>query len=165
MPYLLGERSPRWDHKARGAFVGLDVTTGQDQMARAVLEGVGFNLKVILDALNSQSPIDALTMIGGGAKGALWLQILADIWQKPLHLPTYREEATSLGAAVCGGVGVGLYPDYHVVRTLNPTVKTIAPNPANAGRYQTLYKIFDQTYAALAPVYAALADYRKEAAE
>ena len=162
LPYLLGERSPRWNHKARGAFLGLDVTTTKPQMARAVLEGVGYNLKIILDALDAFSPIGALTMIGGGAKGALWLQILADIWQRLLQLPAYREEATSLGAAICGGVGVGIYSDYRVVEQLNPIQRTVAPNPENADRYQELLKLFDASYKALLPVYDALDAYRKE---
>lgn len=162
LPYLLGERSPRWNHKARGAFLGLDVTTTKPQMARAVLEGVGYNLKIILDALDAFSPIGALTMIGGGAKGALWLQILADIWQRPLQLPAYREEATSLGAAVCGGVGVGIYPDFRVVEQLNPIQKTVLPNVENAARYQELLKLFDASYEALLPVYDALDAYRKK---
>ena len=55
-----------------------------------------------------RQPIDRVTVIGGGAKGRVWLQILADIWQKPLSVPRYREEATSMGAAVCAGVGLSL---------------------------------------------------------
>lgn len=160
LPYLLGERSPRWDHAARGAFVGLGVTTTKAEMSRAVMEGVGYNLKVILDILDERQPIEALTVIGGGAKGRLWLEILADIWQKPLEAPAYLEEATSLGAAVCGGVGVGMFPDYSVARRFNKTAGRIEPNPANADRYKILYQAFNEAYEALRPVYGALAAYR-----
>ncbi|MBD5094416.1 MAG: xylulokinase [Subdoligranulum sp.] len=165
LPYLLGERSPRWNHAARGAFVGLDITTTRAEMSRAVMEGVGYNLKVILDILEGRQPIEALTLIGGGAKGRLWLEILADIWQKPLEVPAYLEEATSLGAAVCGGVGVGLFPDYSAVRQFNKTVERIEPNRANAGRYQTLYAAFNEAYEALVPVYGKLAAYRAQTEE
>lgn len=157
LPYLLGERSPRWNHAARGAFVGMDVTTTKAELGRAVLEGVGFNLKVILDILEGQKPLEALTVIGGGAKGRLWLQILADIWQKPLEVSACPEEATSLGAAVCGGVGTGMFADYHVVKHFNRTEMTILPDPGRAVQYRKLYGIFNRTYEALVPIYAELA--------
>lgn len=100
LPYLLGERSPRWNANARGAMVGMNITTGKGELTRAVMEGVGFNLKVILEALESQHPIEELTLIGGGAQGALWLQILSDIWQKKVVVPQFLEEATKHGG--CG---------------------------------------------------------------
>lgn len=161
LPYLLGERSPRWDHEARGAFIGLSASTSRGEMARSVMEGVGFNLKTILDVVQGQAPTESLTMIGGGTKGRLWLQILADIWQKPLTLPAYREEATSLGAAVCGGVGIGLYPDYHVAVKMNPGVERVTPNEEKGAQYQRLYEVFESAYTALKPVYRQLAQLRE----
>lgn len=98
LPYLLGERSAPVDHDARGAFLGLRVGTTKGDLVRAVLEGVGYNLKIIRDILRRSAPMDSLTVIGGGAKGRTWLQILADIWEQELTLPRYREEATSMGA-------------------------------------------------------------------
>ena len=162
LPYLLGERSPRWDTRARGAFVGLSASTGRGAMARAVMEGVGFNLRVILESIESRLPVEKLTMIGGGTKGKLWMQILSDIWQKPLLLPQYREEATSLGAAICGGVGIGLYPDYHVAAALNPEAEELTPNRALANRYGQLYDAFNAAYEALRPVYRQLSEVWEE---
>lgn len=161
LPYLLGERSPRWNHMARGAFIGMDVRTKKADMARAVLEGVGFNLKVILDILENRQRTESLNLIGGGAKGSLWPRILADIWGKPLNLPAYSEEATSLGAAVCGGVGIGLYPDYRVVKKFNPTAAVVMPDAARTEIYGKYYEIFNQAYEALQPVYAKLAQIRQ----
>lgn len=163
LPYLLGERSPRWNHDARGAFLGIHADTGKGELARAVLEGVGFNLKVILDILEEKAPVDALTVIGGGAKGKLWLEILANIWGKPLEVPVQLEEATSLGAAICGGVGVGLFPDYEIVRRFNPVREVISPDPSVD--YTALYAAFNQAYEALVPLYKTLAGLRKEGAE
>ena len=157
LPYLLGERSPRWNHKARGAFVGMGASTTKGDMARAVLEGVGFNLKVILDALEQRDAVDELVVIGGGAKGDTWLQILADIWQKPLAVPVFLEEATSLGAIICAGVGAGVFSDYSAIERFNPIQKRIAPNPEHAGTYDTLFRIFEETYQSLLPVYERLA--------
>lgn len=163
LPYLLGERSPRWNHRARGAFIGMDVRTAKPDMARAVLEGVGFNLKVILDILKARQGIESLILIGGGAKGKLWPQILADIWGMPLNLPVYSEEATSLGAAVCGGVGIGMYSDYRVVKGFNRIREIIRPDVARTEIYKRYYEIFNQAYEALRPVYEKLARIREAA--
>lgn len=161
LPYLLGERSPRWDHDARGAFVGMGVSTNKGDMTRAVLEGVGYNLKIILDILRTQYPMEKLTMIGGGAKGATWLRILSDIWQIRLELPLYREEATSMGAAVAGGVGIGLYKDYSVIEQMNPVKDSVEPNAALKDTYARCFDLFNETYDALKPIYARMAQEKR----
>jgi len=158
LPYLLGERSPIWDHDARGAFVGLGIASTKGEMARAILEGVGFNLKTILDIFEKDTPADDVIMIGAGVKGDIWLKILADIWQKPLLVPEYLEEATSMGAAICGGVGVGAYKDFSVAEKLNKPVRRIEPDKGKAKVYSDLYEIFLDTYRQLKPIYNSLAD-------
>ncbi len=160
LPYLLGERSPRWNPDARGAFLGLNITSCKGDLSRSVLEGVGFNLKVILDILEGQQPIDDLILIGGGAKGDVWMQILADIWQKPVMIPKYLGEATSMGAAICAGVGVGIYKDYTAALQMNPVQRIITPRAQYKERYEALYEIFNAAYEAMVPVYERLADYR-----
>lgn len=146
LPYLLGERSPRWNHKARGAFIGMTISTTKDDFARAILEGVGYNLKVILDIFDLREPIKNMLLIGGGAKGEVWQQILADIWQKPLMIPEYLEEATSIGAAVCAGVGIGAYSSFSATKDFNRVVKTVYPNPENFALYQRMYRAFNEAY-------------------
>lgn len=158
LPYLLGERSPHWNHDARGAFVGLGISTNKADMVRAVLEGVGYNLKIILDCMEAFAPVDEIVMIGGGTNGKLWLQILSDIWQKPLMIPEFLEEATSLGAAICGGVGVGAFPDFSVADQFIRRKDTIKPNQNNSTVYQRMYAVFCKTYEQLKPVYKELAD-------
>lgn len=153
LPYLLGERSPRWNHNARGAFIGLGISTKKSDLTRSVLEGVGYNLKIILDIFNQNSPIDKLIMIGGGAKGTMWTQILADIWQKELFIPQYLEEATSMGAAVCAGVGVGAFNDFGVMNKFNQIRKTILPNPENKKVYEKMYTAFNMAYDGLLDTY------------
>lgn len=157
LPYLLGERSPRWNHEATGAFVGFRVTSTKYHMARSVLEGVGYNLKVILDILDTNKSISEIILIGGGAKGEVWAQILADIWQKPLLIPAYLEEATSMGAAVCGGIGIGAFEDYSIMDKCNAVKKVIQPNKENAKIYEKLYKVFDSYYDNICSTYSMLA--------
>lgn len=157
LPYLLGERSPRWNIDARGAFIGMGISTTKADFARSVLEGVGYNLKVILDILEGYRPMDRVTVIGGGAKGKVWLQILADIWQKTLEVPTYLEEATSMGAAVCAGVGIGAFSDFSVMDRLNRPALEIRPNTEHSETYQRMYQAFQQAYDGLLKTYELLA--------
>jgi xylulokinase len=158
LPYLLGERSPHWNPLARAAFVGLSMPNGQAEMARVVMEGVAFNLRHILDCLRGQGVnIEAMRLIGGGSKSALWRQILADIYNLPILRLNLSAEATALGAAIAGGVGVGLYPDFGVARDLIPVTEAETPNPATRARYEALYQLFKQSYAALEPIYEQLA--------
>lgn len=156
LPYLLGERSPRWNPDAQGAFVGLKMTSTKADICRAVLEGVGYNLKVILDIFDAARPIDRVIMIGGGAQGTTWLQILSDIWGKPLLVPEYPEEATSMGAAVCGGVGIGAFPDFKAVSKFNAVRSEVRPRPERVETYARLYALFNEAYEALVPVYSKL---------
>ena len=158
LPYLLGERSPYWNPQARGAFVGLTMAHGRPEMARAVLEGVAFNLRLILDALRAQGAgITAMRLIGGAARSALWRQILADVFGLPILLPALLAEATSLGAAIAGGVGVGLYRDFGVAQQFVQVHAAERPDPAAQARYAELYPLFAETYRALEPVFGKLA--------
>lgn len=158
LPHLLGERAPYWNPAARGAFVGLAMPHGRPHVVRAVLEGVAFHLRLILDALRRQgAPIRAMRLIGGAARSALWRQILADALGLPILLPALTAEATSLGAAIAGGVGVGLYPDYRVARRFIPAAEAEKPDPTTAARYAEMLALYTEAYRALEPIFAKLA--------
>jgi xylulokinase len=137
--------------------VGLGISSGKGDMARAVLEGVAFNLRTILEILGNYTEIGNLTMIGGGTKGAAWLEIFADVWRRTLEVPRYLEEATSIGAAICGGIGVGAYADFSVAEKLNPPVKVIEPDAEKSDIYDKLYEVFRDAYTQLKPIYKSLA--------
>jgi len=159
LPYLLGERSPRWNPRARGAFIGLTVRHTRADMVRAVLEGVTMNLRVILDAFRAQgAQIEAMRLIGGGARGRFWNRMMADVYGMPVHRLAVLEEATSMGAALAGGVGVGLYPDFSTIATMNQVTETIPPDPAARATYERIYPIFEACYQALVPVYDMMAE-------
>lgn len=160
LPYLRGERSPRWNPAARGAFIGLTAGHGRGELIRAVMEGVAFNLKIIREALKGQdASVRQMRAVGGGAESRLWRQILADVFGEPIHVPALLEAANPLGAAVIGGVGVGLFADFGVVDRLNPIVQVQEPSedPAIRERYERLFAVFEQAYRALVPVFDELA--------
>lgn len=154
LPYLQGERSPHWNPKARGGFVGLQVTHTRADLIRATLEGISMNLRTILQSfLDANARIDEVILIGGGAKGELWRQILADVFGRPTLCPRLLDEATSLGAAIAGGVGVGLFHDFSIVKQRIEIVDRHAPNPEAQAIYNRLYPIFLETYTALVPIF------------
>lgn len=159
LPYLLGERSPRWDAEVRGSFLGLSQATTLGDMARAVMEGVAMNLKIILDTLSSYTTISELTVIGGGAVTPIWMQILADVWQRRLLLPASPRQATSLGAAVCGGMAIGALPSWEVARQWNRPQSEVRPS-AQAIVYRELFPIFEEAYQCLRSVNHQLHQFR-----
>jgi xylulokinase len=154
LPYLQGERSPHWNPNARGGFVGLQVTHTRADLIRATLEGISLNLRTILQSfLDADARIDEVILIGGGAKGQLWRQILADVFGRPTLRPRLLEEATSLGAAVAAGVGVGLFRDFSIVKQSIEIVDRHTPNPEAQAVYNQLYPIFLATYEQLVPIF------------
>jgi xylulokinase len=158
LPYLLGERSPHWNPKARGVYFGLTMQHTRADIIRATMEGVSFNLRVILEAFQQQgAQIEAMRLIGGGARGRVWRQVLADIYGIPVIRPNLLEDATSLGAAIAGGVGVGIFPNFEIATWLTPIMDTAQPNRKEKDKYDNLYKLFIDCYRALEPLYADLA--------
>ncbi len=159
LPYLMGERSPHWNPRARGAFIGLTIRHTRADIVRAVLEGCSLNLGLIFNTFTEQgAQVEAMRLIGGGARGRFWNRILADVYGIPVHRLAILEEATSMGAALVGGVGIGLYPDFSMSEMMNPVVETITPDPAARTVYETMRCIFEASYAALEPVFDRMAE-------
>ncbi len=159
-PYLLGERSPRWNPDARGAFFGLRMSHTRADIVRATLEGITLNLKVILDAFCQQgAQIEAMRAIGGGANGRTWRKIMADIYGIPVRRPALLAEATSFGAALAGGIGVGMYKDWSLAETLTPIVDETLPDPDLGPLYERLYGFFNRAYEAFVPLYEESASF------
>jgi xylulokinase len=159
LPYLMGERSPRWNPRARGAFIGLTIRHSRADMVRSVLEGVTMNLRIVLEAFTKQgAKIEAMRVIGGGARGRFWNRIMADVYGMPVQRLAILEEATSMGAAIAGGVGVGLYKDFSISEQMNQIAEVVQPDPAAQKAYEKLYPIFEACYNQLLPIYDMLAE-------
>ena len=166
LPYLIGERSPHWNEDARGAFVGLARSHGAGDLVRAVLEGVGFNLRIIFEALTEQGgQLDSLRMIGGGIRNPVLCQALADMLGIPIERLESGEFATSLGAAVCAGVGVGVFDDFSVAATLSPIAGTDHPIAERKSAYDRAFTLFNQAYGALEPLFGELVAMQREMAD
>ena len=150
LPYLYGERTPHMDPFARGAMVGLSFHHGRGHLARAMMEGVTFALRQSLElSLALGGEVEVVIAAGGGASSSVWRQIQADIFGVPLRQSLLPEQA-SLGAALLGGVGAGLWTDIpsasSAVVRYGPTTE---PDPARHERYNALYAQFVGLYPTL----------------
>jgi xylulokinase len=154
LPYLSGERTPHPDPHARGAFLGLSVRHTKSHMIRSVLEGVAFSLRDCLELMKGLNiPILEIRASGGGARSALWRQILANVFQQPLVTVTSTEGAP-YGAALLAAVGTGHFSS--VVEACDATIKVVsgtAPQKEHAEIYRHFYQVYRQSYPALKPLF------------
>ncbi len=153
LPYLLGERTPRWSPDAKGALIGLTLEHTRADVIRAVMEGVTLNLGIIVDIFREQIPIREITVIGGGAKSAVWRRIMADVYQADIVKPNYLEEATSMGAAIIGGVGCGAFKSFDVADRFIEITNRTCPDPAVEPVYREAKALLNESYDALAPLF------------
>ena len=149
-PYLAGERTPHADPDARGAFVGLTLRHDRGALARAVLEGVAYGLRDCLELLRGVGVEARVGRVsGGGARGELWLEIVASVLGLPLER-TAAEEGAAYGAALLGGVAAGVFADAHEAVAACVRVRdSIEPNPEWQGAYDDGYARFRALYPAL----------------
>jgi len=160
LPYLLGERSPRWNPKAKGAFIGLNLSNTRTEMLRAVLEGITYNLEIILAIFRREIDIESMIVVGGGAKGAVWRQMMADIYNIEVRKPKYLEEATSMGAAVIAGIGAGVFEGFDVIDRFVEIEAVHNPIEENRQKYLPMMAVFDECYHALGGIYDRLAEIK-----
>ena len=157
LPYLSGERTPHNDPLARGAFVGMSTTTTRADMTQAVMEGVTFSLRDILERVRQLgASVQTARIIGGGAKSPLWCQMTADI----LGLKVEKIEAgegPAFGAAILAMVGAGAFATVEEACAELITVgETFEPNPDTAALYDKRYPVYKNLYDALKPTFHAM---------
>ncbi|MDR0249276.1 MAG: xylulokinase [Oscillospiraceae bacterium] len=151
LPYLAGERCPSNPH-ARGVFFGLSNLSGKAEMARAVMEGVAYSFRFMLELVEGFTGITELYITGGGAKSAVWRQIVADITGRELAVLN-NTEGPSLGAAIIAGVGAGVYRSFDEAKGLLLS-KELTVTPTKHDAYERGYSLFRKLYAALCPLFA-----------
>jgi xylulokinase len=153
LPYLLGERSPRWNPDASGAFLGMRMAHTKAHYIRAVLEGIALNLNVILEAQRKNGDIRELILTGGGAEGDVVAQILADVTGCRIIRPDHVEESTSMAAAVLAGIGAGIYDGFDAISEYIHYGEPLEPDRKAHAVYEKEMKIFNEAYEALKPIY------------
>ena len=160
LSHLRGCGAPYWNPRGRGALVGLRDTHTQADCLRAVIEGLCFEARLILEVTEEVfgSAVSTLSTTGGGARSSVWQQIKADVTGKEVEIPEV-EEATVLGAALLAGIGVGIYRDQVEASQRTYRARTrYTPNPANRDAYDALYQVHRELYGALLPANLKLAE-------
>ena len=153
LPHFSGSGTPILDTHSRGAIIGLTFGATKTDVAKAILEGLSFELKTNIDLLRSSGiAIDHIHAVGGGAKSALWLQIKADICDVQLRVPRITE-AACLGAAILAGVGAGVYADFSAVREILEFDASYDPEPVRRKHYAQRYKMYQSIYPALKDIH------------
>ena len=157
LPYMLGERTPWWNPDARGVFAGLNLATTRDDLMRAVLEGVALNLGYIVDIFRKKVPFDSgLRLIGGGARSTTFRQILADATGCTICTLKSTADATSMGAAIVGGVACGIFPGFEVTERLLAVDERTEPDERNVAFYKRRLATMVAAYHGLEGVYRQL---------
>jgi xylulokinase len=163
LPWLYGERTPVEDRALRGAFFNYSLEHERADVARAVLEGIAFNLRWLFGHVQSfvGRPVDSLRFIGGGADSALWAQILADV----LGCQIEKLEAPRLcnlrGAAFIAFVGIGEL-DFDAVATRVRVERRFEPRPRHQPIYQQLFAEFRELHRKNRPIFHRLNQERPE---
>lgn len=148
LPYLLGERAPVWDASACGVFFGVRSIHGQPHFARAVLEGVSYGLRQIGASLEETvGPLERIYASGGFMRNTSWLQLIADIFGKTVHV-TAQADASAIGAAMLGWYAVGVF-SLEQAAAMVSVVGTYEPNAALASVYQRNFHTFSELYGRL----------------
>lgn len=156
-PWLSGERAPVLDHYARGGWLGVSISHNKAHFTRAVMEGVAYHLRWIIEALQAnQLPVGAMNAIGGGSTSPVWTQIISDVTGRELHVLKNALEAGATGAALAVAVGLGVYPDVESIDGLVEISHTATPDERTQARYDQLYQAYRQAYQALSPIYRRL---------
>jgi xylulokinase len=150
MPSLVGAGAPNWYPKARGVILGLTLASDKKSLTRAMLEGICLEIRWMLEAAQRLgTQIEEVRIWGGAAKSALWNQIAADVYGVPAA-KTSIPEAGLVGAAICAGVGVGLFSSAQEgSRAMVRIEERYEPNPGLGAKYDEMFAIYKSAYQAL----------------
>ncbi|MBD1910911.1 MULTISPECIES: gluconokinase [unclassified Leptolyngbya] len=156
-PYLAGERSPLWDADARGSFFGLNMHHSRAHMIRAVMEGILYNLYVVMQSLQDAVGLtQSLRASGGFVRSPFWRQMLADIFNHEVVIPD-SYESSGMGAAFLGLYALGYLPSLEETMSYFEAVGHHQPNPEHVAQYRRvlphfvrLLELFRREYGAIA---------------
>ena len=146
-PWLHGNRCPFEDPNASGMFFNININTGKSHMLRAVIEGVCFHQRWMLEAEDKKvKTSDVIRFVGGGALSSVTCQILADVTGRTIETVNRPQDVGAVGAAAIIGIGLGVIRDIAEVKSYVPAVKTYKPNKANKAVYDKNFEVFKTLY-------------------
>ncbi len=153
LPHLEGERAPLWDINARASLSGLSSNMGAAEVARAVLEGVSYSARLVMDSLEASACLrpTEINHSGGGAASDLWCQIRADVLGRPIKRMATRD-AGVLGAALMAGTGIGVFPSLNVAaKTFVSVDRVFELDLSQSDRHKNGFEKYKTLYQQLVP--------------
>jgi len=146
-PWLHGNRCPFEDPNCTGMFFGLKIETKKRDMIRAVLEGIYYHLRWMLECQNKKLEIaDTIRFVGGGALSPISCQILCDVLGKKLEVVDHPQNVGAMGAAAVMAIGLGVINSFDQVREYIPVKATFAPDMKKHALYEPYYQIFKRLH-------------------
>ena len=152
-PYLSGERCPYPDPDARGVLYGLSLNTARADAVRAVMEGIVYSLRQIVDICRSFAPVDGVIASGGGAASPVFLQMQADIMELPVATLPAAAEGGAFGAALIAGLGSGWYKNEKEALSCLKKDREFLPDEESVKKCRRTYALYQRIYPALREVY------------
>ncbi|HET7580294.1 MAG TPA: gluconokinase [Bacillales bacterium] len=161
LPYLTGERAPYWNADMKGVFFGLTLNHGRNDMIRSVLEGVIYQLDMVVEALrNSGVRPQEFRATGGFTKSALWRQIMADVFDRDILVPS-NTSSSCFGAALLGMKALGWIEDFSSIKEMVPIQAYHKPIDSHVRVYRRYKPIFGQLVEKLQPDFLMLSNEQK----
>lgn len=155
LPYLEGERAPIWDPDAKGVFVGIKTKHNQSNFARAVLEGVAFSVRHVLETAVEVTGIepDRIRLTGGGSRNQIWNQIRADVLGITVETLVVDDSST-LGGAMLAALGTGYYENMSEVSLKMAKIKEkFEPRDEYNENYNDLYSLYKEVYKSMSSLF------------
>ncbi|MBQ3223013.1 MAG: xylulokinase [Clostridia bacterium] len=152
-PYLTGERCPYPDANARGVFYGLSLNSTRADITRAVMEGVTYSLKQVVDLMAAFTKCECVYASGGGAQSPLWLQMMADSFQLPVYTMSAADVGGAYGAVMAAGVGCGVWKNLEEASSILHRESETLPVAANKQAYADAFGLYSRLYGALKGVF------------
>lgn len=153
-PFFMGAKSTRWNPRARGVLFGLTLNHTRGDVARAIMEGVAYEIRACFDVLKGMGVMPAeVILMGGGARARVWNQIKSDVTGMAFSVPRVTD-AASLGAMILAGTACGaLGNPADASRRLNPILEHYSPVRDRSERYAQLFETYQELYEAVEPLF------------
>lgn len=161
LPYLMGERSPMWDSRARGAFIGIHIEHERKHFMRAVLEGVCCSLYDTARLLEKpELPVRTIYASGGFTRTPDWVQMLTDLFDKKVNVCGHGD-ASSIGAVLLGMRALGIIKSWDEAAKYVSVHKTFTPHKKQTSVYQRNFEVFSKMYETLKPAMHEIAGWQE----
>lgn len=164
-PYLMGERSPLWNADARGSYFGLNADHNKAHLVRAALEGIVYNLFLVLEALEDCiGKAERIQATGGFARSELWRQMMSDIFEREVTVPE-SFQSSALGAAVLGLFALKEVSSLDVVLDMIGETHRHKPNAENVAIYKKILPVYKSVLEKVQSEYETVAQLQAELAK